>query len=91
MTSTKTNFVLIIKSFQDDFHYQEVELLKEPAGLDCLLISYSGGLNSILLAVLTQRARMRRSNVYFLMCLLSQEEQLMMQQKLHVNSVYLAT
>lgn len=31
-------------------------MLKEPAGLDCLLLSYSGSVDSTLLAVLAQRA-----------------------------------
>jgi pyridinium-3,5-biscarboxylic acid mononucleotide sulfurtransferase len=47
-------------------------LLKELAGLDRLLISYSRGVDSTLLAVFAQ-------------------EQLTMPQKLHINSVYLAT
>jgi PP-loop superfamily ATP-utilizing enzyme len=88
---SKTNFVLIIKSFQDYFHYQEVELLKEPAGLYCLLISYSGSVDSTLLAVLAQRALNEKVKSILFDAHMSHEGQLMMQQKLQVNSVYLAT
>jgi PP-loop superfamily ATP-utilizing enzyme len=63
-------------------------LLKELERLQCLLISFSGGIDSTVLALLAQKALQDNVNAYFLMRLSFQEERLMKQRKSQLNSAY---